>query len=61
MFRTYLYAVAFKLLWSERRRELREPRAGADVEELTQPSDSTAGLWIRDALSRVLDDESAVD
>lgn len=60
MFRTYLYAVALKLLWSERRRELREPPAGPNVEELAQKSDASAGLWIRDAFSRLDDDHREV-
>src|SRR2546425_12344263 len=33
-FRTYLYAVALKLLWTERRRESREARSGAEIAEL---------------------------
>jgi RNA polymerase sigma-70 factor (ECF subfamily) len=60
MFRTYLYAVALKLLWSERRRELREPPPGPTVEELTQPSDPSGSLWIRDAFSRLDDDHREV-
>jgi RNA polymerase sigma-70 factor (ECF subfamily) len=60
MFRTYLYAVAMKLLWGERRRESRAPRTRTDVEELTQPSDLAAGLWIRDALTRLDEDHREV-
>src|ERR1051326_7078385 len=60
LFRTYLYAVALKLLGTERRRESREPPAGPNVEELTQPGDSSASLWIRDAFSRLDDDHREV-
>src|SRR6185369_14222184 len=60
MFRTYLYAVAMKLLWSERRRELREPPAGPDVEELTQSGDPAASIWVRDAFTRLDDDHREV-
>src|SRR2546426_281158 len=38
-FRTYLYAVALKLLWTERRRQLREAGAGRDAGDVPQASD----------------------
>jgi RNA polymerase sigma-70 factor (ECF subfamily) len=60
LFRTYLYAVALKLLWGERRRELREPPAGPDVEEITQASDPAANLWVRDAFARLDEDHREV-
>jgi RNA polymerase sigma-70 factor (ECF subfamily) len=60
MFRTYVYAVAMKLLWSERRREFREPPAGPDVEELSQPGDPAASLWVRDAFARLDEDHREV-
>jgi RNA polymerase sigma-70 factor (ECF subfamily) len=60
MFRTYLYAVALKLLWSERRRELREAASVPNVEELTQAGDAAGSLWIRDAFSRLDDDHREV-
>jgi RNA polymerase sigma-70 factor (ECF subfamily) len=50
-FRTYLYAIALKLLWSERRRELREPRSMDALAEPRSGGDSNAGIWIREALS----------
>src|SRR6266566_9271570 len=50
-FRTYLYAVALKLLWTERRKEVREARAGEDPAQLQQKSDPSAAFWIRDALA----------
>jgi RNA polymerase sigma-70 factor (ECF subfamily) len=52
-FRTYLYAVALKLLWTERRREARESRSGGDAEDLPSPGDSAAAIWIRDAVARL--------
>ena len=52
-FRTYLYAVALKLLWTERRKELREARVGVEIPELQPESDPSAAIWIRDALARL--------
>jgi RNA polymerase sigma-70 factor (ECF subfamily) len=52
-FRTYLYAVALKLLWTERRREARESRASGDAEDLPSRADSAAAVWIRDAVGRL--------
>jgi RNA polymerase sigma-70 factor (ECF subfamily) len=59
-FRTYLYAVALKLLWTERRKELRESRAGAEPQELSSDGDPSAVLWIRDALARLDPDHREV-
>ena len=50
-FRTYLYAIALKLLWSERRRELREPQPLDEAAEPRSRNDSTAGIWIREAMA----------
>jgi RNA polymerase sigma-70 factor (ECF subfamily) len=52
-FRTYLYAVALKLLWTERRRQLRDERMTQDPVELQRENDPATSLWIRDALSRL--------
>ena len=60
MFRTYLYAVALKLLWSERRRELREVASVPNVEELTQSGDAAASVWVRDAFARLDEDHREV-
>src|SRR5262245_14363042 len=53
-FRTYIYAIALKLLWSERRRALREKRTGAELSQQdvaqSAPGDT---FWIRDALSKL--------
>ena len=60
-FRTYLYAVAVKLLWTERRKEARESRAAR--EEMAEPqheSNPVAALWIRDALGRLDPDHREV-
>jgi RNA polymerase sigma-70 factor (ECF subfamily) len=52
-FRTYLYAIALKLLWTERRKELREPESSMDPAEVRSESDSLTGTWIRDAVERL--------
>jgi RNA polymerase sigma-70 factor (ECF subfamily) len=52
-FRTYVFGIALKQLWSERRRELREARAAEESAEPELTPDPTNGLWIRDALSRM--------
>jgi RNA polymerase sigma-70 factor (ECF subfamily) len=52
-FRTYLYSIAMKQLWSERRKELREARSVAESFEEGRESDPATGLWIKDALSRM--------
>ena len=52
-FRTYLYSIALKQLWSERRKGLREAKAAAETFEESTSNDPTEGLWIRDALSRM--------
>src|SRR6516164_11192857 len=51
-FRTYLYAIALKLLWTERRKELREPESSMDPADVRTGtgSDSLTGTWIRDAV-----------
>ena len=59
-FRTYLYAVALKLLWTERRKELREARLGVEIAELQHESDPSAAIWIRDALARLDTDHREV-
>jgi RNA polymerase sigma-70 factor (ECF subfamily) len=52
-FRTYLYAIALKQLWSERRKEMREVRAAAEPFEEARGTDPASGLWIKDALARM--------
>jgi RNA polymerase sigma-70 factor (ECF subfamily) len=52
-FRTYLYSIALKQLWSERRKELREARSVADSFEEGRGSDPATGLWVKDALGRM--------
>src|SRR5262245_31491990 len=52
-FLTYLFAIAMKLLWGERRKQVRELRAGGEVEELGRESDPAAAIWVRDVLSRM--------
>jgi RNA polymerase sigma-70 factor (ECF subfamily) len=56
-FRAYLFGIAVRQLWSERRRELRETKITAEslavgTSEDRAP-DPSAGLWIRGALERL--------
>jgi len=59
-FRTYLYAIALKMLWTERRKELRESRHGAPAEELPQRSEPAAAIWVRDALAQLQADHREI-
>jgi len=52
-FRTYLYAIAMKQLWSERRKELRAAKFAASPQEARQESDPSTALWLRDALCQL--------
>jgi len=52
-FRTYVYAIAMKQLWSERRKELRAAKFAAIPNESLQESDPSTALWIRDALDHL--------
>ena len=52
-FRTYVYAIALKQLWSERRREIRAGKFAADSAKPPQESDPSTGLWIRGALEQL--------
>src|SRR5687767_8027340 len=45
-FRTYMYSIAIKQLWSERRKELRDERLTTGVtQERLEPSPATS-LWV---------------
>jgi RNA polymerase sigma-70 factor, ECF subfamily len=59
-FRTYLYAIALKQLWSERRKELREGKYAASSTEVRYESDPSTALWIRDALEQLDTDQREV-
>ena len=52
-FRAYLYAIAIKQLWSERRREIRAGRFAAEPQETSRESDPSTALWIRAALQQL--------
>jgi len=52
-FRTYVYAIALKQLWSERRRGLREGKLAALPQNDKVESDPATGLWIRGALEQL--------
>jgi RNA polymerase sigma-70 factor (ECF subfamily) len=51
-FRTYIYAIATKQLWTERRSELRAGRFATDP-AAPQAEDPTTALWIRAALKQL--------
>jgi RNA polymerase sigma-70 factor (ECF subfamily) len=59
-FRTYIYSIALKQLWSERRRESRVGKFAAEPVEARQESDPSTALWIREALSQLDDDHREV-
>jgi RNA polymerase sigma-70 factor (ECF subfamily) len=59
-FRTYIFGIALKQLWSERRRELREARTAEESPEPGLTPDPMTGLWICDALSRMDEDHREV-
>jgi len=52
-FRTYVFAIAMKQLWSERREEMRVGRVDAEAEEASSQSDPATVLWIRGALEQL--------
>lgn len=52
-FRTYVYAIAIKQLWSERRMEIRAAKFATQPVEAHHESDPSTALWIRDALSQL--------
>jgi RNA polymerase sigma factor (sigma-70 family) len=52
-FRTYLYTIAIRQLWSERRKEIRAGRFAAEPQETSRESDPSTALWIRDALEQL--------
>lgn len=52
-FRTYLFAIALKQLWTEQRRMSRESRNDEEAVSEAHAQDPVAVLWVRDALSRM--------
>ena len=52
-FRTYMYAIALKQLWTERRKELREHKLATLPQEDKFETDPATGLWIRGALEQL--------
>ncbi len=52
-FRTWLYAIALKLLWTERRKRVREAKASVEVQDVAGERDSEEAIWVRDALGRL--------
>jgi len=59
-FRTYVYGIAMKQLWSERRKVMREAKAMAEPFEEDHETDPAAGMWVKDALSRMDPDHREV-
>ena len=49
-FRTYIFGIAIKQLWSERRKDLREAKMSAEPFEEGVEKDPATSLWIRAAL-----------
>jgi RNA polymerase sigma-70 factor (ECF subfamily) len=52
-FRSYLYAIAFRLLAAERRRLVRQASEALTDEISTTRNAADAGLWVRQALDRL--------
>jgi RNA polymerase sigma-70 factor (ECF subfamily) len=56
-FRAYLFGIAIKQLWSERRKEMRESKgvreAARETPHSVPANDPSATLWIRGALERL--------
>jgi len=59
-FRTYIYSIALKQLWSERRQEIRAGRLAAEPVQTSHESDPSTAMWIREALSQLDDDHREV-
>jgi RNA polymerase sigma-70 factor (ECF subfamily) len=59
-FRTYMYAIAIRQLWSERRRVLREGRLAAESHEERIEKDPATSLWIRGVLEQLDPDHREV-
>ena len=59
-FRTYIYAIAIKQLWTERRSDIRAGRFAANPVDAPQTEDPTTALWIRDALEQLDTDHREV-
>jgi RNA polymerase sigma-70 factor (ECF subfamily) len=59
-FRTYMYAIAMKQLWSERRKTLRDEKVATTPSRDGSGPDPTTTLWIRDALEQLDSDHREV-
>ena len=59
-FRTYMYAIALKQLWSERRRVVREGNLAVNAREERLESDPATSLWIRAAVEQLDPDHREV-
>ena len=52
-FRTYIFGIAIKQLWSERRKQLRETKMSAEPVDEGMEKDPATSLWIREALAQM--------
>jgi len=59
-FRTYIYAIAMKQLWTARRQEIRAGKFFAEPAEASRESDPAATISIREALSQLDSDHREV-
>jgi RNA polymerase sigma-70 factor (ECF subfamily) len=59
-FRTYLYAIAIKLLWGERRRVVREARSAVDAAPIQHHIHPGTTLSVQDALDKLPGDQREV-
>lgn len=55
-FRSYLFGIAFRQLFSERRRLKNNDRTAPESEPIVIPSDPTASIWVRRAVEQLDDD-----
>ncbi len=53
LFRTYLYAIALRLLHAERRKAAAKPRESGDANELADTADSESSLFLRRAVEQL--------
>ena len=51
--RTYLYAIALKLLAGERRKQHRDPPADDSPPEPSTPGKQETGFWVREAIAKL--------
>src|SRR5258708_28892638 len=61
LFRSYLFGIAYNVLLADRRKAVNRKTDRLDTEPAAQPfADPDAGMWVRDALGRLDEDEREV-